>query len=131
MPSSLEKFQEISVAAATHLAVTFNAPDVVPFGQSALDLIAAHPEDRPAFARAILAAIDRPDSCDVWFVQFCVHALRWPELKAEFEAMSRTAIASNDWARIQRLGHVLDAFEDSWEDASDFYTAHFGASPRA
>ncbi|WP_144409250.1 hypothetical protein [Pseudoxanthomonas suwonensis] len=125
MSSPVEQFQEISKAATAHLAITFNAPDVVPFGQAALKLISAYPEERPAFALAFLRGIDTPDACDEWFIQFCVHALRWPELKAQFESMSRDAVVSNDWNRIQRLGHVLDAFEDSWEEAGVFYAAHF------
>lgn len=126
MSSPVEQLEQISNAATAHLAVTFNAPDLIPFGQAALNLISAHPEERSAFARAFLNGINTPDTWDVWFIQFCVHALRWPELKAGFEAMSREAVALDDWNRIQPLGHVLDAFEDSWEDAGDIYAAHFG-----
>ncbi|MEJ2790961.1 MULTISPECIES: hypothetical protein [unclassified Pseudoxanthomonas] len=126
MSSHVEQLKEISRAAAAHLAVTFNAPDVIPYGQSALRLIYAHPDERQAFARAFINGIASPDDWDACFIQFCVHALRWPDLKADLEAMSREAVASNNWSLIQRLGHVLDAFEDTWEDAGDFYAAHFG-----
>jgi hypothetical protein len=123
--SPIEEFNELSVAATKRLAETFNAPDVVPFGGAALDLIAAHPEQRHAFAQRLIRCALEPEHCDPWFLQFCIHGLRWPELKAEFESMHSVALAKNEWNAIPNLAKVLAAFEEKWEDAGDFYGAYF------
>jgi len=59
------------------------------------------------------------------FVQVCVHALRWPELRSFYEEQSRLAIARNDWSAIADYGKYLNAFEDDWEDARTFYGLYF------
>ena len=123
--SPIEEFHELSAAAAARLAETFNAPDVVPFGSAALDLIAAHPEERQTFAQGLIDSALDPERCDPWFLQFCVHGLRWPELKIAFESMYSSAVARNDWNIIPNLAKVLAAFEDNWEDARDFYGVYF------
>jgi hypothetical protein len=123
--SPIEEFHRISAAATARLAESFNAPDVVPFGSAALDLIAAHPEERHVFVKNLIGSVLDPSHCDPWFLQFCVHGLRWPELKIAFESMHNSAVARNDWNVIPNLAKVLDAFEESWEDARDFYGAYY------
>ena len=123
--SPVEEFLGISNAATARLADTFNAPDVVPFGSAALDLIARHPEEREAFAQCLISSALDPEHYDAWFVQFCVHGLRWTELKSAFEAMHSNAVARSDWTKIPYLAKVLAAFEEDWEDARDFYGAYF------
>ena len=123
---ALEQFHAIAKSATDRLAETSNAPDLIPYGTAMLELIGKHPEQRPAFVRAFVRGIQNPEEFDPWLIQFCMHALRWPELKKEFNAMSREAVARNDWNLIQPLGHVLDAFEDNWEDR-DFYAEYFGS----
>ena len=121
----LEHFRDIAKSCAERLGQTFNAPDLIPFGQAILALISKHPELRSAFGHEFVVAIQSPDKFDRWLIEFCMHALRWPELKTEFEKMSAAAIAQNNWNLIQPLQHVLDAFEDNWEDANDLYAEHF------
>ena len=124
---ALEQFRSIAKSATDQLAQTSNAPDVVPYGKAMLELIAKHPEQRQAFGQAFLQGFRSQEEFDPWLIEFCMHALRWPELKNEFTTMSAQAVARKDWTLIPALGHVLDAFEDGWEDARDFYAEYFGA----
>lgn len=123
--SPIDEFDALSVAATKRLAKTFNAPDVIPFGSAALGLIAAHPELRHVFAQRLLGCALEPERCDPWFLQFCVHGLRWPELKTVFQTMHSHALAKNDWSSIPNLAKALAAFDENWEDAKDFYDAYF------
>ena len=128
--SPVERLKKISTAASVRLNESFHAPDVVPYGAEALALIADHPEQQAEFLATLLQAAVVPEDGDVWFLQFCAHGLRWPELKAGLERLSSAAVQANDWNHVQRLGHILDAFEDNWEDADDFYSAHFRGERR-
>jgi len=58
-------------------------------------------------------------------VEVCMHALRWTNVKLAFEQHHREVVAQNDWRRESYYRHCLDAFEDEWEDANDFYASHF------
>lgn len=107
------------------VAKTFNAPDVVPYGRKIVQLVRQNPDHRADFVKAFVEGVNAPDKCDRWLIEFCMHALRMPEAKLEFEQLSRDAIAKQDWNRIQPLGHILDAFEDDWEDARDVYAEYF------
>lgn len=121
----IENFRSIAQNCTERLGQTFNAPDLIPFGTEILSLISQHPELRSAFGKEFVAGIKCPDKFDRWLIEFCMHALRWPELKAEFEKMSVAAIAQDNWSLIQPLQHVLDAFEDNWEDSTDIYAKYF------
>ena len=94
----LEQFRSIAKGATERLAQTSNAPDLVPYGNAMLELIAKHPEQRQVFGQAFLEGIRSREEFDPWLIEFCMHALRWPELKNEFTAMSAQAVARNDWS---------------------------------
>jgi hypothetical protein len=123
--SPIDELDALSVAATKRLAETFDAPDVIPFGSAALDLIGAHPELRRAFAQRLLEYALEPERRDPWFLQFCVHGLRWPELHSAFQTMHTNALAKNDWNSIPALAKALAAFDENWEDAKDFYGVYF------
>jgi hypothetical protein len=105
------------------LRVSFDAPDVLPFASAALELIAAHPELRADFESVFL---EMPPYAPTEFVEVCMHALRWPNVRQEFEARCRAAVARNDWRAEPVYRHYLEAFEPDWEDAGDFYGSYFG-----
>lgn len=108
--------------AEAKLSVVFDAPEVLPFASAALEIINRHTELRSEFEMAFL---DMPSYAPTEFVEVCMHALRWPKLKQEFEARQRAAIARNDWRIESVYRHYLEAFDDDWEDADDFYAAYF------
>jgi hypothetical protein len=123
--SVIAEFWSISSEATKQVAQTFHASDVIPYGRKIVQLVLANPGNRNEFVKAFVEGADAPEKCDRWLIEFCMHALRMPEAKLEFERMNREAVAKQDWNRIQPLGHILDAFEDDWEDAHDIYAEYF------
>ncbi|MDP3655279.1 MAG: hypothetical protein Q8R67_26765 [Rhodoferax sp.] len=105
------------------LSVSFDAPDVLPFASAALEIIAAHPELQKEFESAFL---EMPPYAPTEFVEVCMHALRWSNVRQEYEARCRAAVARNDWRTEPVYRHYLEAFEPDWEDATDFYASYFG-----
>jgi hypothetical protein len=108
--------------AEAKLSVSFDAPDVLPFASAALEVIATHPELQADFEAAFL---EMPPYAPTEFVEVCMHALRWPNVRQEFEARCRAAVDRNDWRTEPVYRHYLEAFEPDWEDASDFYAPYF------
>lgn len=53
-------------------------------------------------------------------VAFCIHKLRWPELRETIMSRLKDEHARNNWRAIPILGSYRDAFEDDWEDAVNF-----------
>jgi hypothetical protein len=121
----IAEFWRISIDATQRVSKTFNAPDVMPYGKQIIQLVELHPDKRQKFVDAFIEGAGSPETCDRWLIEFCMHALRIPEAKLEFERLSREAIAQNNWNKIQPLQHILDAFEDTWEDADDIYADYF------
>ena len=117
-----DQLVDLAKRAEHRLSVVFDAPEVLPFAAKAIELIGSFPAMREDFERefkTMRAYAPRE------FVQVCMHALRWPELRSFFEQQSRLAIAQNDWSAIADYGKYLDAFEDDWEDAGTFYCRYF------
>ncbi|WPH20816.1 hypothetical protein [Variovorax paradoxus] len=117
-----EQVMELAKAAGLKLDETFNAPDVLPFTTEALTIIRSHPDLQATFEETFLnmTAVAPPE-----FVEVCMHALRWTTVKLAFEQRHREVVAQNDWRREPYYRHCLDAFEDKWEDANDFYASYF------
>ena len=42
------------------------------------------------------------------FVEICMHALRWPAVREEFQKMQREAIDRNDWCSEPVYRHYLE-----------------------
>jgi hypothetical protein len=128
MPPQMDpiiQFWNICNQATRSLEETYCASGVIPYGTKVLELIEKNENMRSDFVEAFLEGLEKPDVCDKWLIQFCMHALRWPEAKEKFEESSRKAIEQNNWNRIQPLRHILESFEDDWEDAGDIYAEYF------
>jgi hypothetical protein len=123
--SELATFWSICAAAKEKLDVTFNAPDLVPYGAKLVELVVANPSKRAEFTGALVEAALDPRKCDPWVVEFCAHALRWPELRDRFVELHSAAIHANNWSREPVLRYITEAFEEDWENASDFYGSYF------
>jgi hypothetical protein len=122
----LERVIQLAKEAEAKLSVSFDAPDVLPFAADALQQIAAHPELKAEFERAFF---EMPGYAPTEFVEVCMHALRWETVKTEYERRCRSAVERNDWPTEPMYRHYLEAFENDWEDADDFYASYF-RSPR-
>ena len=119
------RFRELVSSAAEGFRPHSDAPEIIPFGTDILNLVRAHPEAQTLFEQEFIAAtrVAPPE-----LLEFCMHALRWPRLRAHFQEQQDAAIARNDWRAEPYYRHLLEAFDDDWQDATDFYGAYFNAT---
>lgn len=75
---------------------------------AALILILNHPEMRSAFVQKFGEMIRGHDS---ELLEYCMHELRWPEVKVQVEAAIREA---DDFRARDHFTSVLTAFTDRW-----------------
>ncbi|MDN3237993.1 hypothetical protein [Pseudomonas sp. WAC2] len=120
--SPTEQVIRLAKQADVKLSASFNAPDVLPFASEALEVIAKHPHLQAEFENLFL---EMPAYAPTEFIEVCMHALRWSAVKSEYERRCRAAVERNDWRTEPIYRHYLEAFEENWEDADDFYASYF------
>jgi hypothetical protein len=80
---------------------------------SVLDHIIAHPEYRKQFGTEMLKMADFPGDISAQLVEYCMHELRWPEV----EAAARVKLAAAEDPRSRSVfEHILESFQDGWDD---------------
>jgi len=123
----ITQFREIVAAAGKAFRPESGAPEIIPFGAALVELVRANPREREAFEREFMesTAVAPPE-----LLEFCMHALRWESLRTVFRERQDAAIARNDWRSEPYYRHLLEAFDDEWEDATDFYAEYFRGRAR-
>lgn len=115
----LGRFRELqaSAEAAISRPDSVGCADVEPAGLAILDLVAAYPELREEFIQLFVNVLsDGP-----WeMLAFCMHTLRWPEVRAIIQQKRDREIATISARTSPVFDHVLDAFNDAWEDVDMF-----------
>jgi hypothetical protein len=83
-----------------------------------LRTVRAHPQER-AFVFELFkrSLTDRSRPSNWEFIQFCIHALRWEEMREFLTDLVAKAVKANDWRGLRIWNHLLDAFSDGWDDA--------------
>ena len=112
------KFYELANSAEKRYAESLDIGEVEPIFLEVLDLILRHPEEKSTFIDCFENVISNGYTTPPELVSFCMHELRWPELKKSL----------NDWLLIEkseRIRHVLrqtlEAFNDDWNDADMYF----------
>ena len=120
--TAVDKFREIAAQAIAQDRVDSSAPDIIPFGAAMVELAQTHPADQSAFEAEFIALTKKapPE-----LLEFCMHALRWESLRSYFQERQKDAIATNDWRAEPFYRHLVEAFDDNWPDAADFYASYF------
>lgn len=121
----IKEFSKIIQACENQLDETWNFPDVIPYGKKLFKLISEHESLREQFSDEFVRCIEESSINHEPLIEFCMHELKWPETKLKLEALSRDAIAKNNWNAITCIHGALDAFENDWPDASDMYSEYF------
>jgi hypothetical protein len=121
---AITRFREIIANGKAAFGPFSGAPEVVPFGAALVDLIRSFPAEREAFEREFKENVQGAPS---ELVEFCMHALRWESLRVHFEQCRQEAVSRSDWNSEPYYRHVLEAFDDEWPDAEDFYASYFRA----
>jgi hypothetical protein len=78
-----------------------------------------HPEQRPFVVGLFTSAL--LDRCGAWeVVQFCLHTLRWPEMR-EFIEAQWTKQSNEIGSRTSQIWEqLIEAFDDDWQDLEFF-----------
>lgn len=76
--------------------------------KAALVLITNYPEMRSAFVQKFVEMIR---THDLELLEYCMHELRWPEVKAQLEVAAREA---DDFRARDCFTSALTAFTDRW-----------------
>jgi hypothetical protein len=111
-----QQARELFAKAAAALAAVTSPSEAEPQMSRFLQYAKAHPERR-AFIIELFTGSLASRECPWEFIQFCLHGLRWPEMRALFEQRKAEAADVDERAFWMRM---LDAFDDDWEDA-EFY----------
>ncbi|PZP90590.1 MAG: hypothetical protein DI587_38235 [Variovorax paradoxus] len=121
----LPEFREIVSTAVREFGPASGAPEIIPFGAALVSLARRNPELREQMEAEFIACLGH---APLELLEFCMHALRWENLKAYFQSQQSAAIAKDDWRAEPFYRSLVEAFDDDWEDARDFYTAYFRAA---
>jgi hypothetical protein len=120
-------FDKAAVKVSKVDSLTDAEPEMVSF----LRYVQEHPEQHQLIVRMFTdALLSREGPWEI--VQFCLHALRWPEMR-EFVESQRLKSLNEFGARASRVwDHLLKAFDDDWEDADNYqeYRKSAGGSSR-
>lgn len=116
-------------AAAMSLAV-INQDDAEPEMARFLHTAKSHPDQRPFVVQLFVESFSDKFHMkwEPWeFMQFCVHDLRWSELR-DFIRAKRDEDVQNRGARSSTIWNdILRSFEDDWIGAKQFH--EFGQRP--
>lgn len=123
----LDRFVELAAAATA--AAAEPGPEFPEAEFSAvLDHVLQHPAQRARFAELFVAVAYDRDRDGIDLVDYCMHALRWEEVRSAFR--NRLAAEQDERARHVLRG-LLQAFDDGWEPAALYRRFVGRASDRA
>lgn len=88
---------------------------IEPFMGAVLDYVGQHPEFRSDFAEAFVEIALDPNLGPGELVEFCMHALRWSEVRDAF-------VADLETEKSERVRHwlrkMIASFDDDWNRAA-------------
>lgn len=113
--AALQRFWELT-GEANRVATEQLETDVEPWLEAVLSHVTAHPETRPQFADAFLRIVHE-NKGPLELVEYCMHALRWPEVKAALV----TWLERENSERIRHaLRGLIRSFDDDWHVANSY-----------
>lgn len=89
--------------------------DREPEFEAVLVHVLANPSERPIFATKFIELLRAPPT-DGDLFEFCMQALRWPEVLSQVAELVQGAVARNDIRARDFYGHALTSFDDQWLD---------------
>lgn len=88
--------------------------DIEPMLESLLDFIVLHPHLRHEFADVFVRMLYCWHIAPVEVFEYCMHALRWDEVKRTIEGRNQFALTKREEFFVSRS---LDCFKDDWDRA--------------
>lgn len=115
-------FAEVERAAEA----SFDSREIEPALKRVVLFAHSHPDSRPELVAAFLSQLEakgeflplaRPGAVDV--LEFCMHDLRWPEVRGRVSAL----LQAKDLRVSRAAERVLEAFDDDWP-TGDIYATY-------
>lgn len=123
MNAILNKFFELAVESERVDSEELDAP-VEPSFEAVLAHVLAHPQARSEFADAFVRIAREPALGSPELIQFCMHALRWDEVRESFVRW----LMREQSERVRHvLRKILESFGDDWRDAGMY--VRYGGDP--
>ena len=114
--SPLQEFFALAKHAA-QIETDISGGPVEPSFEAVLDYVIARPNSRSEFATAFLELALDPDKAPPELVEFCMHALRWPEVRQAI----KDRLEHETSGRVRHVLMGIDlAFSDDWYDADAY-----------
>lgn len=88
-----------------------------------LEFVKSHPSCKQELVSVFAAMVVRGGGALAvpWeLLPFCMHELRWAEVREVVRTALDDAIREQDWRAIPIYSHYMDSFDDDWDDADLF-----------
>ena len=92
-------------------------PDREAVHKAALMLVLQHPEMRSQFAAKFGKMLGKHD---LELLEYCMHELRWADVRAQLEAVVRDADEAEDIRARDYFARAMSAFTDRWSGRGFF-----------
>jgi hypothetical protein len=96
-------------------------PELLPFGQRILELIAQHPSRQADFDQAFRDLWHQRFTGPWELIPFCMHYLRWPDFHEFITRIHSDAVRTSDWRCIPVTRQVLDSFTEGDVSFETYY----------
>jgi hypothetical protein len=114
-----QELRRLFDAAAARSLSAVDQPEAEPEMSRFLHAVTAHPEQREFSAQLFTESLV-PRRAPWEFVQFCMHALRWPEIRNFIRAKRAEDVEARGARSSTVWDSLLEAFEDHWEWAEHY-----------
>jgi hypothetical protein len=120
--SAFHEFEVLCGSAQQACDTLESSKDIEPYFSKVLEFIESHPELNAEFKYFFTRMILLNDAIPVELVAFCMHKLRWTEIRTAAE--NRCDSATTPGLRAA-MADVISAYSDDWSDADlySFYSA--------
>lgn len=122
--NDIRRFKELAGLATEKLSLHYDVPDIIPYTKEMVVLARSSEKNRNEFISALIDLWE-DHSVDEHVIEFCCHALKWPQLKNYFLSALNESKKKEKWNEYQSLAHIVESFDPNWGDASDFYSSYF------
>lgn len=97
-----------------------------------LAYVLSHPEQREVFVDGFCdlarSQLERQVRTSVEVLPYCMHTLRYPEVRAFVERRLRETISTDQWREVHVLSAYLESFDDDWS-GRDLYERYGRRAP--
>lgn len=118
--SAFHEFEALCGSAEQACDTLESSKDIEPYFSKVLDFIQSHPELTAQFKDFFTQMVSRNDAIPVELVAFCMHNLRWDEIRTVAE--NRCDSATTPGLRAA-MADIIGAYADDWSDA-DLYSCY-------